>query len=260
MSDLSNWQCAAADDIGSLVAAADKALELSVEKTLEAGRRLVLAKEECPHGTWLAFLARAGVPERKAQRMMTLARSGLETDTVSDLGGVTGALEFLRKRDATAGKLGDVAAAFRGSQAADGKITDIVEFERGSNLLGDVVGELDNLASSFESLDIETKPGPAPRQRNRAADFDPDNLGALYYGVAKTYIEHAGGAEDMPGWQAGAVERFLREEMTVQDIVQMVQLAAFSRINDYATQAAFDRTDVTPPEWREHAAAVARYT
>lgn len=82
---------------------------------------------------------------------MTLARSGLKSDTVSDLGGLTGALEYLRKRDATAGKLAEAAEIFSASQTADGEITDIVEFERGTNLVGETVVELDDLAAAFES-------------------------------------------------------------------------------------------------------------
>mgnify|MGYP007115645966 CR=1 FL=1 len=60
---------------------------------------LLAAKDAAPHGTWLPFLDRAGVPERKAQRLMTLARSGLKSDTVSDLGGVSRALEFVKKQE-----------------------------------------------------------------------------------------------------------------------------------------------------------------
>jgi hypothetical protein len=67
----------------------------SAEQYLEAGRLLIEAKEACKHGEWLPFLEMAGVPERQAQRLMQLARSGLKPDTVSDLGGVKAALEHL---------------------------------------------------------------------------------------------------------------------------------------------------------------------
>src|SRR5690606_12499757 len=88
-----------AETIRALVAESDAAHLTSIEKALEAGRELVAAKAECRHGEWLAVLERAGVPERKAQRLMTLARSGLKSAAVSDLGGIRGALEFLYMRD-----------------------------------------------------------------------------------------------------------------------------------------------------------------
>ena len=76
-----------------MVAASREAAELA----LEAGRLLIEAKAECRHGQWLPFLERAGMAERQAQRLVTLARSGLKTDTVSDLG-IRGALEMTAKR------------------------------------------------------------------------------------------------------------------------------------------------------------------
>lgn len=76
-----------------MAAASREAAELA----LEAGRLLIEAKAECRHGQWLPFLERAGMAERQAQRLMTLARSGLKTDTVSDLG-IRGALEMAAKR------------------------------------------------------------------------------------------------------------------------------------------------------------------
>ena len=76
-----------------MAAASREAAELA----LEAGRLLIEAKAECRHWQWLPFLERAGMAERQAQRLMTLARSGLKTDTVSDLG-IRGALEMAAKR------------------------------------------------------------------------------------------------------------------------------------------------------------------
>jgi hypothetical protein len=76
-----------------MAAASREASELAPE----AGRLLIEAKAECRHGQWLPFLERAGMAERQAQRLMTLARSGLKTDTVSDLG-IRGALEMAAKR------------------------------------------------------------------------------------------------------------------------------------------------------------------
>ncbi len=94
----SNSLSATAEVVRQLVAAADM-LELeAIENRLEAGRLLVIAKDGCGHGNWLPFLSRAGVNERQAQRLMQLARSGLKSDTVSDLGGIKAALQFLSER------------------------------------------------------------------------------------------------------------------------------------------------------------------
>jgi hypothetical protein len=63
-----------------------------------AGKMLVEAKGLCGHGEWLPWLKAAGIHERTARRYMALAASNLKSDTVSDLGGITPALRFLRLR------------------------------------------------------------------------------------------------------------------------------------------------------------------
>ncbi|SEF11948.1 Protein of unknown function [Rhizobiales bacterium GAS191] len=69
----------------------------AADRALETGHLLIEAKAECHHGEWLPFLKRAGLAERQAQRLMTLARSGLKSDTVSDLG-IRAALDMASKR------------------------------------------------------------------------------------------------------------------------------------------------------------------
>lgn len=64
---------------------------------IASGEMLLQAKDACRHGEWLPFLARAGMPERKAQRLMQIAHSGLKPDTVSDLG-IRATLELIAKR------------------------------------------------------------------------------------------------------------------------------------------------------------------
>ncbi len=81
--------------------ARDRAMLASVEsaeQSLEAGRLLIEAKEACQHGQWIPFLESTGIHERQARRLMQLARSGLKADTVSDLGGVKAALEYLAEK------------------------------------------------------------------------------------------------------------------------------------------------------------------
>tara|TARA_A100001391_G_scaffold12331_3_gene7263 strand:+ start:7497 stop:8003 length:507 start_codon:yes stop_codon:yes gene_type:complete len=105
---LTNALADAAESIRALVTASDAAAIESIEKAIEAGHALASAKAEAPHGTWLPFLERAGVQERKAQRLMKLAASGLKSDTVSDLGGMKAALTFITKRDKAARLMCDV--------------------------------------------------------------------------------------------------------------------------------------------------------
>ena len=95
MIQLSNVLADLAEQVKATNAASEEAARKGVEKALETGRLLIRAKEACAHGDWLHFLERAGVNERQAQRLMQLARSGLISDTVSDLGGIKGALSFL---------------------------------------------------------------------------------------------------------------------------------------------------------------------
>ncbi|MBZ9710493.1 DUF3102 domain-containing protein [Mesorhizobium sp. ESP7-2] len=80
-------------------AAADSAIAecTSVSRAMDAGQMLVEAKAACAHGEWLPFLDRAAIHERRARRLMQLARSGLNSDTVSDLGGIGAALAFTSK-------------------------------------------------------------------------------------------------------------------------------------------------------------------
>lgn len=94
----SNSLSVRADAVRALVAESDAAHLTSIEKAMEAGHELLAAKSECKHGEWLQFLERAGVHKRHAQRLMRLAESGLKSDTVSLLGGIKAALEFLAKR------------------------------------------------------------------------------------------------------------------------------------------------------------------
>jgi hypothetical protein len=86
----------AAEVKNKLTASAD-AERSAIEAALDAGAKLCEAKASCGHGDWLPFLDAAGVPERKAQRYMRLARSGLKSDTVSDLGGIKAALRWLEQ-------------------------------------------------------------------------------------------------------------------------------------------------------------------
>lgn len=90
----SNSLTVLADRIKDVIGASVAAEKTAIEKALEAGHLLDEARVACNHGDWLPFLHRAGMPERKAQRYMRLAKSGLKSDTVSDLGGIKAALKW----------------------------------------------------------------------------------------------------------------------------------------------------------------------
>lgn len=95
---LSNTMADLAERIASISALADASLAAASAAYLEAGVLLCDARERSQHGNWLTFLERARMGERKAQRLMQLARSGLKSDTVSGLGGIKGALDYLAQR------------------------------------------------------------------------------------------------------------------------------------------------------------------
>jgi hypothetical protein len=117
-----------AETVRELMAASDAAHKEAVGKAIEAGHLLVAAKGDCKHGEWLPFLKRAGVPERKAQRLMQIAESNLKYDTVTDLG-IGGALRLLQLRE-QAGRhfneaKNDVAAGGNGVEHLELAITTI---------------------------------------------------------------------------------------------------------------------------------------
>lgn len=62
--------------------------ECAADRAIAAGGALTEAKALCVHGAWGAWVADTGIPERTAQRYMTLHRTGLNSATVADLGGI----------------------------------------------------------------------------------------------------------------------------------------------------------------------------
>ena len=75
--------------------------ELMAERAIAAGNMLIEAKGALRHGQWAAWLKQnVGMSDRSAQRYMQLARSGLKTATVADLG-VRGAAEAIAKVSST---------------------------------------------------------------------------------------------------------------------------------------------------------------
>lgn len=95
MTGLSNSLADLAERIRDADRQSCEAERSAIEKALEAGHLLCDAKRECRYGDWGPLLQRARVHERKARRLMQLARSGLKPDTVSALGGIRFALEWL---------------------------------------------------------------------------------------------------------------------------------------------------------------------
>lgn len=93
-----------AEDIRALDAKVRRSAEQLAVDAIEAGNRLIEAKEMVPHGSWESWLAsNTGVSARSAQRYMRLARSGLKSDTVSLLGlraALDGIARHSRKPDA----------------------------------------------------------------------------------------------------------------------------------------------------------------
>ncbi|NLS07629.1 DUF3102 domain-containing protein [Rhizobium sp. P32RR-XVIII] len=109
MTELSNTLADLAECVKLASEASALAEMTTIDKALEAGSLLCQAKDACKHGEWLPFLERAGVGERQARRLMQISRSGLKSDTVSDLGGIKGALAFISKRNAAVEMLSSIA-------------------------------------------------------------------------------------------------------------------------------------------------------
>ena len=58
----------------------------SGESYMAAAAKLVKARDLCEHGEWGPHLEKTGIPERTATRMIRLARAGIKSATVADLG------------------------------------------------------------------------------------------------------------------------------------------------------------------------------
>ncbi|MEI4471502.1 DUF3102 domain-containing protein [Frigidibacter sp. MR17.24] len=67
----------------------------AAKAALAAGEKLAAAKAQVGHGNWAAWLSETGLGERTAQRYMKLHRHALNSDTVTDLGGIAAALSWL---------------------------------------------------------------------------------------------------------------------------------------------------------------------
>lgn len=98
MTELTNFLTEMADRIKAANEAVAAAEQITAEKMIEAGTLLCQAKDASKHGEWTPFLARAGIADRQAQRLMQIARSGLKPDTCRELGGVKATLAYLAKK------------------------------------------------------------------------------------------------------------------------------------------------------------------
>ena len=97
MTELSNSLADLAEQVKERHGQFTAAKRTTAEKAIEVGQLLCRAKVLCKHGDWLPFLARSGVGERWARRLMQIARSELTSDTVADLG-IRGTLDYLSSR------------------------------------------------------------------------------------------------------------------------------------------------------------------
>jgi len=91
--DLSNRLPVLAGEIADLHRQVEGHTREAAKKALKAGAVLTEAKNLVGHGGWIDWLTDAG--ERTAQRYMRLHNCALNSDTVSDLGGIGAALKWL---------------------------------------------------------------------------------------------------------------------------------------------------------------------
>lgn len=85
-----------AKDIASLHREIESHNKEAAQKAIKAGQKLVEAKAYVGHGNWASWLAETGLGERTAQRYMQLHRYSLNSDMVTDLGGIGAALQWLQ--------------------------------------------------------------------------------------------------------------------------------------------------------------------
>lgn len=111
---LATW----ASDIAALHAEIEDHNREAADKAIKAGKLLAEAKKIAGHGNWADWLASIDIGERTAQRYMQLHRYGLKSDTVTDLGGIGAALQWLQPVKLP--KKGQVLLAFADEFAPDG--------------------------------------------------------------------------------------------------------------------------------------------
>ena len=83
---LSNAEVRLAEEAGAAWRRYARLNREAIKAYLEAGRILTAGKAACRRGAWLAFLARAGIPARSAQRAMQLYTARLSPDDVAGRG------------------------------------------------------------------------------------------------------------------------------------------------------------------------------
>src|SRR5690348_3817462 len=82
-----NYLASLAADIRALHASVRRSAEQAARDAIEAGKLLIDAKRELPHGGWETWLRdHATISPRTARRHMRIAASGLEIGHVADLG------------------------------------------------------------------------------------------------------------------------------------------------------------------------------
>jgi hypothetical protein len=85
--DMSNRLPVLAAEIRIAHAGVEAAAKTAAERAIEAGNALLEAKELVNHGEWLPWLKEhCELPERTAQFYMKIARLGLESATVAEIG------------------------------------------------------------------------------------------------------------------------------------------------------------------------------
>jgi hypothetical protein len=85
--DSSNRLPVLAEEIKRAHSGVQDAAKTAADRAIEAGRALLEAKALVKHGQWLPWLKEhCGLPERTAQLYMHIAKLGLESATVADLG------------------------------------------------------------------------------------------------------------------------------------------------------------------------------
>ena len=159
MIELSNSLADLAERVKVANEASALAERTTIEKAIEAGELLCQAKDEARHGEWLPFLDRACIPERKAQRLMQLARSGLKSDTCRELGGIKGALYFIAKRNAAVEMLSSIADVKAPTDDIRGMIAFHVDRASRLRKTFDFIGEM------YETFSEESK---ASAERDRS--------------------------------------------------------------------------------------------
>lgn len=191
-SPLTNHEADLAEEAGAAWRRYERSSREAVESYLEAGRLLTEGKAACRHGSWLAFLDRAGIVARTAQRAMQLHAANLTPDDVEAHGGIRASLESLAQHVVSddGPMVNPESDTVTHSASRPGPEPDPEPVEGATIIEGDCLEVLRSGAIAPGSVAlIVTSPPYANQRADTYGGIDPDKYGAWFLARAAEFAK-----------------------------------------------------------------------